>query len=569
MCWVATSALAGASFGNTGNWFFLDPDGTVAEVSLPTGVNGVNAKPSFATFNSDAKSRLYTVGGFTDNLVFTENFNLMRQGIVPPPNPIVNAAGSGNNVGLQASGTGITGTCIGYIRWWDNNNQRRSPLSGPSPTLTLTNQGLAWSNLPTNPRDPSVTHIELWRAMDGNSPRLAVRRDLGTTAVTENIATGSLGQAETEDFSRFPRCRYNVMWHDRQVMAGDDRHPDRLYFSVLTEPEQYAQFYIRTRKGEPIVGLISMRDQLIVLCPTSSYVVEGYTEDDIKMDILEPEIGGISHHGIVQVHGWAIVPTHLGIYLCTGTAFHFISKEFQHTWVSEYQENQDAYEASWAVNDVETGVYKLYVGTHSLTSGQTYWTLDYSDLVAEVGGSFAQPALSLDVRARVDESAAILKVPGGRRGALFTGSQDGFIREENIQSADDDGLDFTVIIETSHYYPEGAGGGEGEGVSYTEAWAHAVSEQDPYTINSYGGGDYANQYLVASATESVDAGEELLVADTLAPKTYHVWFPDHDGRGITRKYTWTSPDEIEWNGDGVAWKTGSDDRRVVVEAVGT
>lgn len=575
MAWVITTQQPGATFGNTGKWFFTDPEGSVfPEVSLPSGVNAVNERPSFADYNADGKSRLYGVGGWTDNVVFTENYSLARQGILPPTNPIINSAGAGNAIGLVASGTGITANVVGYITWWDDVNQRRSPLSGPSPIIALTNQGLSWTNLPTNPRDGTVTHIELWRAVDGNSPRFVCRRDLGTTAVVENVSNGNLGEALTEDFTRFQRSRWNVMWHDRQAMAGDDRHPERLYLSLLNEPERYGGFYLRTRKGESIVGLISMRDQLIVVCERSSYVVTGYTEDDIKMDILEPELGSIGHFSIAHVHNWALVPTHLGVYLCTGSAYHFVSKDFQYTWVREYADNQDAYEASWAVNDIESGVYKLFVGEHSLASGdQTYWVLDYSPLIVELGGNFAPPHLSLDVRARTDECAAILKKPGARRGALYTGSCDGTIRRENVRDdADDDGDTYQkrMSILTKHYLFDDPGGTPIEGNTFATAWMYVIAEDNAYTIKSYGGDDYANRYFTASDTDSVLAGEEAdNDGNTLAPKCVEYWEPGFSGRGASFLFEMVAPkDGVEWLGHGGTRFRGNNDRAPVTDGGG-
>jgi len=125
-------------------------------------------------------------------------------------------------------------------------------------------------------------------------------------------------------------------------MAGDDRYPDRLYLSLPNQPERYGNFYLRTRKGEKIVALCVVRDNLVVFGARSSYVVTGYTPDDIQMNILEPDIGCISNAGIVLVHGWAFIPTHLGFYVCTGSSLHWISQDFHHTWLNEYKANQEA-----------------------------------------------------------------------------------------------------------------------------------------------------------------------------------------------------------------------------------
>lgn len=553
MCWLAVTAQAGATFGTTGKFAITDPAGSFFYVPLPSGVASVDMRPSFALYNGEAISRTYMVGGWTDNLVLTENFTLARMGIISPINPIVNAAGSGLNVGVVAStGPGATGNAICYLRWRDDLNARRSPLSDGSPTFALANQARTWNNLPTDPGDTSVTSIEGWVSMDGGLPRFAWRRDLGVTSVVENLATALLGEAETESLDRFPRCRFNVLWNSRQVMAGDDRHPDRLYLSPLNDPENYGGFFLRTPKGERIIGLISMRRQLIILCATSSYVVEGYTEDDIAVNILEPEIGGISHFAVAPADGWAFVPSHRGLYLCTGSSFHNISKEFEKSWRREYREarfDDDAqrFEDAWAVNDLETNSYKLHTGESTLIPADKngYWVLDYSDLLQETGGSFAQPSLSFDVRTRRDMCAAVLKVPGGRGGELYVGSSDGIVRQENVDDDDDDDGDTykkRAVFQTPHYFPVGPGGSEEDAAKYLYAWACVRSETRPYSIIMYPGDESAvemdeNDYKV----ESVSAGAADEGGDDLVAKCVHLFRPMIAGRGMSFRIDIESP----------------------------
>lgn len=559
MPWVIPTKKAGATFGSTGKFFYTNPQGSeFVEVPLPTGVNATDTRPCEATFNFDAKSRQYYTGGWTDNLVFTEHFGLMRLGIIAPPNPIISGAGAGNSIGVTPSGTGITGNAVCYVRWWDDINQRASPLSGPSPVIALANQGRAWSNLPTNPRDPSVTHIDLFVAMSGDSPRFAVRRDLGTTAVTENIATGALGEAITEDVERFQRCRWNVVWHDRHVLAGDDRHPERLYLSPIEDPENLS-FYIRTRRGEKITGIIPFRDQLVVLCSNSSYIVEGYTEDDIKMDILEPKIGGIGHHLVALVDGWAIVPSHRGIYLCTGTSFHLISKHFQHTW----KRNLPDPEVAWAVNDISQNTYKLFHGAAGdidipeiaadITSAQSvYWCLDYTNLMSETGGGFEQPSLSLDVRTRHDECAAVLNNPGSPVGTLYTGSCDGTVRRDDEDNNDDDGDAFEkkLVIQTRHDFFGNPGGAPDDGNKFPTAWDFMEADNNAYVVTNFAGDEKAWEDE-DPADEEVPAGLRTDGLNTLVTKCVHYWEPMNSGRGCTRKYVMLAPDKtVRWSGYG-------------------
>jgi len=582
---LAITQVAGASFGGSGKAFCVGSNAAnyVRERPLPDGVNTVNQKPSFATYNGDGVSRLYIVGGHTDNMVLTENFAMLRQGILPPSNPIISGTGSGRSVGVAAGvGTGITANSIYYLTFWDDIHGRRSPLSGGSPTLTLANKNVVGTNLPTTCADASVTHIEVWRSDDGNTPRAVLRRTLGATGFTDNIPSLSLGEAYDTDFLKFPRCRYTSVWHDRQVMAGDDRYPDRLYFSVLNQPERYSNFYLRTRKGEKIVALCVVRDSLIVFCPRSCYFVTGYTEDDIAMNILEPEIGCVSHFGIALLHGWAMIPTHLGFYLCTGSSMHWVSQAFHHTWMNEYKANQTAYEAGWAENDVDEHCYRFYVGlvhdstiSSELNGKYCYWVLDYADLTSQTGGNFSTPELIFDLRGRPDTSMVRIALPGARRADLWVGSEDGHVRiEDSPDDLDDDGDAYakTAIIRPRHEFPNGPGGDESDASAYPTLWMFAQSEDVAYDINLYAGDERAVDAEVPDFTETVVAGKKVVTGDdgtdyTMVPKTVHAIRTQLEGRGITCEFRQASaPTTTKWYGWGCTVTPGRNKRSVATHS---
>ncbi len=575
---VAITQLAG-TFGGSGKIYEVQPDGSNREMTLPTGVNTVNQKPSFAAFNGDGFSRLYICGGHTDNIVMTEHFQVLRQGIMPPTNPIVSGSGTGNSIGVAASsGTGITANSIYYVSWYDNLHQRRSPLSGPSPTLSLANKNVVGTNLPTTCPDASATHIEVWRSDAGLTPRLVCRRSLGATGFTDATPTLSLGEAFDTDFGKFPRCRFNATWHDRQAMAGDDRYPDRLYFSVLNHPEEYSYFYLRTRRGEKIVALCVVRDNLIVFGARSSYVVSGYTEDDIKMDILEPNIGCVTHHGIGMVHGYAFVPTHLGFYCCTGSSMHWISQDFSETWMKAFKSEQAAYEAGWCVVDIDTKVYKFYCGSPAVSTidsimneKNVQWVLDFSEFRAQSDGNFSQPDLMFDVKTRADSAMAQISVPGGKRAEIWAGGADGVLRVENSDSDrtdDSDTFEKLSIIRLRHEFPNGPGGDEQDGSSFPTLWSFLESEDAAHTINLYVGDERAHLAYAPDFTITFPAGQtDILIGGIgmvyarLVPRCVYEMKPHVQGRGITYEFRQSyGPGTTHWRGWGCTIGPGRNSR---------
>jgi hypothetical protein len=363
------------------------------EMPLPSSVVGMKHRISWAKY----EGRDYGVGGWTDNLIWTEHMELVRQGI-EAPNVVP-------NVSLVA-GPGVTGEIICYLAYFDEKTGERSSLSAPSATLTASNQQVAWASFPA-PLDNRPTHIELWRSVDGTLPRLVMRRQLGVVSVTEGVS--ELGEAFIEEFRRFPRCRFNVIYHERQFMAGDDEHPDTLYLSALNAPERWAGLTLRTRNGERIIGLMVVRDRLVVICPFSRYSVFGYTEDDLEMQISEPQIGGLNHWSVAMVHGNAWIWTQLGLYLSDAASSFYLTNDIEAKFTEQYRGHRDAYEDAWAVHDPVRHVIKLYVGNHDdVVDGQAYWVANYDEVVSQVGGQLGQPRWSYDKRGRTDHCAGLL-----------------------------------------------------------------------------------------------------------------------------------------------------------------
>lgn len=601
MVWACTTEKPGATFGTEGKFFWTRPTDTLPvaatefiDTRFPSGVHAIANRPSFAPLNGDGISRLYMAGAWDDNLAFTEHYRLVRQGIIAPLQNIVNAAGGGLSVGVQLvapTGSGVTGEAIPYLSWWDDLHARRSPLSAAGPTISATADAFKWDNLPTShPSDITPTHLEGWRAMNGQSPRLAWRRQLGVLEVTEEIATLALGEAFPDVVEKFPRCRYNVMWHDRQVLAGDDRYPDRVYFSLLNQPEMYGGLYIRTRRGERVTALAVVRDNLIVFTPFSCYIVTGYTEDDLSMRILEPGIGCISHHGISLIHGYAFVPTHLGIYLFTGSTFHFLSRDFQTSWRSSYFFNQDKFEDSFAANDIAENVYRLHAPGGGTGSD---WILDYDPVLQEVGGEFGAPDLSWDQQFSSEtQSYGSLSVPSGRRVDLYSGGADGIIRQENYinldtGATDDDGNLYSSTWEVPFFYPGGSpGGNRNDGWKFETLWVHMLSENTDWFMTCRFGEsgatiawpsvtDFPNGLPVERSAKVIETEVEDEVCEshiqlrTSQPQAIHFFEPNQSGRGMTITFrTDNAGDGVSWftawSGWGCTFSPGTADRKEVV-----
>jgi hypothetical protein len=558
MPWIEVTQDPGVSFGNTGEFFWSVPTETLpsaavdfTSVAFPSGINSVNSKISAVNY----ANRFYALGGWTDNMVFTEEFALWIQGLQPPTIVPSLAVGAGAFV------------TIGYLTFarYNANDvlEERSSLSAPSATLTG-DLVRTWSSIPT-PNNTRATHIEFWVSVDGALPRMSVRRQVGVTSVVESVATASLGEAFGEEFTRFPRGKFNAVYHDRQVIAGDDRHPDTLHFSGLFTPERYEGLNLKTRNGEPIIGLATVRDMLLVVCPRSSYVVQGYTEDDLTMQISEPNIGAISHHALVVVDGRAFIFSDRGPYIFDGM-WHFIGEGMARKFRAEYETYRTEYEDAFAVEDKVENVVKFGPVLNSDIDAYVYWVCDYRPALPTEGG-YGQPNWSYDARSRKDDCAGELSIPGSRRGDLYTGSCDGFIRQENdYTDGDDDGDSYgkKLTIRTGHLLFNDPGGGRNHGKKLLDFNLYVRSEETSWGFGIFGGDEYAYPAVDFQYGYDSIAASALSPGSTYQPRTVWHFRPTRSiGRGFTFNILGINPTNMLFTGLGGAWKRGRAVRREV------
>lgn len=515
--WVATSSSVDPVFGVQGKFWCInpandvDPVAVAESIALPYRCNMTSLRSSFASWTRGGQSRKYITGSATENLVFTEHKTLARLGIQAPSGPLVNTAVPvENQIGYQAiAGGGLTGNIIPYIRFYDSLNNRRSPLSGPGTAVALVNQGLSFSNVPDGPDSPDVgvTHVEVWASQDGGLPRFWFRRDIGASAFSGNST--SLGEAEIETLALLPRCRFSVMYHDRHVLAGDDRHPDRVYFSVSEDPENYAGLWISTRQGEPVIGLFVVRDVLIVQCPTIHYMVQGYDENDIRMDVLEPYIGGLGHHTMTPWNDMVVIPGNLDWYLCDGTAMKPLGAGmFDETW----RDSIDQYDYktnSWATTDVRSGIVKLNIRSQGVAIYGFPDTIEhpYRAWVLDLRGK--TPELLFDTTAYDLSAGGQLALPGYYFTKSYAATSGGVIYLENVIGAADGFTGIAPIpikhqISTAHVVVAEPID-DSDCVRFPKAWAIISNEYKPVTIEVRAGNEYqwrardANDSLVLAA----------------------------------------------------------------------
>ncbi len=524
---IAT-ALSSASFGNLGTFWVWDDQANTESIPLPETVNTLIDQPDFPSWRRGNFSRTYVLGGHTTNLVFTEHKWLLRMSINAPSAPIVPPVAIENQVSVVASGAaGLTGSCSFALRWLDTLHHRRSPLSAASAAIALVSQGVTFANVPNGPvpADPCVDAVEIYVSVDGGLYRHWATRDIGASTFTVNETT--TGEAYTDELTPFPKLGFGDMANDCLFAAGDPRHPERVYVSVVGQPEEYGGLYIPTRNGERVIGLKNIGGSTIyVQCPNSSYYIQGFGAGDLVMRVLKPRIGGFGQRSIVHVDDVALIPTQRGWYRCDGTSMVPIGVgDWDETWRKCVAgSNRTLYEGGFSVIDYVSGVVKYIapsptdessaapdiigfprsgqvIGPTTLNSVNNYWVINMAGLIPDIGGP-GMADLTFDlVNGYKHTCAQMLYDPDASVGALYTGTSGGDIMLENQDGKVDrsnDGIGGDVLIpktfllHTSHERIGPVADRE-DSFQTTDIWANYQCENLESTIGVYAGNEFAWQ----------------------------------------------------------------------------
>lgn len=500
MPWMSLASI-GTTIGSSGALTRSRPTApTVAAMQhvslpLPSGVNITTLKGQSVEY----RNRWINVGCATDNMIVDEHFRAHRLGIQPPTGIVTIAAAAGPGITASTLQVGIT--------FRDSLTGERSAMSGLSSTIALANQAVAITVIPITSNDARVDEVEFWHIVDGAAPRLATRRQLGVAAVTENVATLSLGEAFAVTFSRLPRAKIAAIYHERLCLAGDARHPDILYCSGITFPERWEGLSFRTRNGEPIIAIIPTRTILLVLCPHSSYALRGWTEDDMVMEQIDGDFGTMNAYTPALINGSVWGADADGPWLFNG-GFHRIMRDRTTEWRRLFRQFGSVFENSFGVANPNDETYRIYMsgalGQLAVRMGipqiagvgikTIAWVASYDKATPEISGEMGQPDWVNDVMERTLDCGALLSLPGAARGDLYLGGCDGKVRVEipdtdPAASGNDDSDLYTKMftLRTGAFVGDGMGGDKQEQKSLLRLWSYLVSEEKLWTIYVRGG----------------------------------------------------------------------------------
>lgn len=539
-----------------------------AQRSLPA---GIGSHPSRPPCKVEHRKRHYIQGQFTRGLVFTEFGGLHPIGLTAPPAAVAVAT---------AGGTMTAGNYIAYFELRHKVGSvvvHRSNLGVGSATFALSGTQQVAYTIPATFADARGTHVGLMLSRDGAIPAEQAEVAVGTVSHTSNNnilgyippvdPDGNLKQARGVP----PYTRYVTKYHRRAWYGGDPNNPSRWWYSELDEFESVGVLnYIDYLEGETVVGGGPAGDTLVGFGQSVHYAIQGWDEADFRIHRAGPAIGCISHFSIVSIDDILWFASEFGVYayIPGAGARPLMAQDFLSEWRAEYAANEAVYEACEGADDRVSHVYKLRLAFPTNPRSR-YWIGSYQHFNPSVGDMEGLPDWTFDRRDRLDSAMGTLRSEGSKRSEFYTGSCDGHIRRENVESNDDDDGDTygkPLILETPHYMPGEQAGDDNAGWQFTDLTLFLQSELKSFVVEGRAGDDTA--YLATTAAwnpGTVAAGQKVVGNKTAVPKTsYHFGgIAGLSGKGVIFKVTIAKARSVRYRGLALWWTDGHQNRPMI------
>lgn len=396
-----------------------------------------------------------------------------------------------------------------------------------------------------------ASHICLWLSVAGGLPRLVTKVRLGVETVVESVSTAMLAEAHPGNFDRFPICTMNAVYHDRLVMAGNANALDTVYLSPMGYPERFEGFSFKTRNGEAVTGLLASRDYCLILTEDSTYTLQGYTEDDMVVSLLDNGIGAAAHQTNAVVNGTPYITNRAGIYAFNGS-WHPVMLGVDKTFSKHYANNRDHYRTGYLLHNPVDKTVQLFLGlnkdgepfgrdfsSHFIPGqegGDTYlyetcnWVVNYETVQPQSGGGFSPGLVSTDrfylPLSNSDQhlltASAFLPAEDGIS-YVYHGTNKGLILREDENETF---LGESIIL-TPHYLFDSAGGFESEGITLVKFWTHCSAEQTSWYACALGGDEWVGLQSFLTSTNLYGIDDPHLI--------------DHRLWGTVVNKTWDDP----------------------------
>lgn len=526
------------------------------------GVLATGKRPCFVWYRGD----LYNIGGFSRPLVrHRADARWLPAGIRAPEGTLVCVTGTGSG--------GSPGEALCYVTYLHKQGALLMAESNRSNIIQLTGQtgaGYDWT-LPTTGAEHRVTHVRLYRSMNGGPFRKAAEVPYGTPAFTENVKTNLLLQSGPGSGHYPPPngCAYGQKAFGRMWYARTSEHPYRIWGSEAGDP-QYVPLtnYRDTSDREPITAIARSRDATIIFSLTSAYLLRQYGSGafDFTLQKLDSAVGCTSHWGVLEVHNKLVFPAQDGIWQYDG-GFRYLMADIRNFWSEDYERDRLPFLDSFAMDHKRDKNYVLFTPRpdkptfQGVTVGTVAYVGNYLNSEPSIGGQNAQPDWSVDVHDRVAQSALYSAV-----GEVLVAWDDGEIRIESDTDPDDDGdalLKHLTAI-SPHLAFQDEGDDQESGKEFSPLWVYCESEFNAWIVRMLGGDEAAryqklpdnNLYWFMKTFEATETWGTMDVDGTTylaksIPKSVHFLQSARvTGRGLTARFDADSPVGMKIRGFG-------------------
>lgn len=257
------------------------------------------------------------------------------------------------------------------ITWWDGKSESNpSPEAGipVSPTNGLVaisfNTGLSnVEQIRIYRYDYDTNNYRFVRSVDKSVAGLA---DDATAVFIDQIAGFSLGRELEYDNGNPPPGRFATVYANRAFMAGDTANPNRLYYSKHEVPYSWrSSVVIEDKGGDKIVGLATLKTELLIFKQYATHVLTGISEDTFSVKELFP-VGAYSHDSIVVAGDMCYFMSREGFYETDGMSVRKISSPIDDYFNAENQ---------WTLKDT-TAMYVPQMGAIYWNIGKSFSPAD-------------------------------------------------------------------------------------------------------------------------------------------------------------------------------------------------
>jgi hypothetical protein len=306
-------------------------------------------------------------------------------------------------------------------------------------------------------------------------------------------------------------------------------------------------------------------DLLIVTCLRAVYAIQGFSANDIQIIKLTDFYGCVSNATLLRVgpNGDLWGAGQEGVWMYNGTFHDFMDDDLRDYWAAMYSANAATFQQScFAAEDRKMRVYKIQTPKLSdQPAGITSFKwIGHWDPTLEGG----VPWWTFDGRARSDSVMGnLLSEDDSTFLDSYTGSCDGIIRKENVDAdADDDGDDYAKAwtVLGKHYFFGDQCGDDSHGHTYTDLDVFLKNENTQVTVGMYGGDDTAAGAYAPQWSQVIPVGAVAAPRPKVARTSMHLEPNRINGKGVSVKFTATSPVDVRLRGYAIYFKDGQQER---------